>query len=138
MGSQTLECTLTTACNLACSYCHQGQPPPRVMSWAVLKAGIDRLLASEAEERTLALTGGEPLLEWPLVQRAIESAKGSSSNGKPVVISLTSNGFPLDQEKARFLVEHDVEIQISLDGVRGQARSPGLPGQRARDPGYRC
>ncbi len=97
------------------------------MSWAVLQGVIDRLLASEAEERTLALAGGEPVLEWPLVRRAIEYVRESLSNGKPPAISLTSNGLLLDQEKARFLVEHDVEVQISLDGVREahELRAPG-------------
>jgi len=97
------------------------------MSWTVLKAAIERLHVSAGEELTLALTGGEPLLEWPLVRRAIEYVHESSSNGKPVAISLTSNGLLLDQEKARFLVEHDVEVQISLDGIREahELRAPG-------------
>ncbi len=97
------------------------------MSWLVLEAAIDRLIASVAEDPTLALTGGEPLLEWPLVRRAIQYAQESSSNGKSLAISLTSNGLLLDQEKARFLAKHDVEVQISLDGIREahELRAPG-------------
>lgn len=97
------------------------------MSWTVLEGAIDRLLASEAEELTLALAGGEPFLEWPLVRRAIEYVRKSLSNGKPPAISLTSNGLLLDEQKARFLVEHDVEVQISLDGIREahELRAPG-------------
>ncbi|MEN8164269.1 MAG: radical SAM protein, partial [Acidobacteriota bacterium] len=127
MGLKALECTLTTACNLACTYCHQGDRHPRVMSWAVLKAGIDRLLASEVEERKLALTGGEPLMEWPLVRRAIEYAQEPPPDGQGLEVSLTSNGLVLDEQKARFLVDHDVEVQISLDGIREahELRAPG-------------
>lgn len=97
------------------------------MPWGVVKASIDRLAASEAEERTLALTGGEPLLEWPLVRRAIEYAQESSPKGKGLRVALTTNGLLLDEEKERFLVEHDVEVQISLDGVREahELRAPG-------------
>ncbi len=123
----SLECTLTTSCNLACSYCHQDRPQGRLMSWTVLQGVIDRLLASEAEELTLALGGGEPLLEWPLACQAIEYTQESSLNGKPPAISLTTNGLLLDQEKARFLVDHNVEVQISLDGIREahELRAPG-------------
>ncbi len=127
MNIETLETTLTTACNLACSYCHQGGPRPRSIPWDVLRISIDRLGASEADERTLALTGGEPLLEWPLVQRAVEYAQESSSGPKPLRVSLTTNGMLLDHEKTAFLVAHDVEVQISLDGIREahELRAPG-------------
>ncbi len=131
---KVLECTLTTACNLACIYCHQGEHQPRLMSWAVLKAGIDRLPVSEAEERTLALTGGEPLVEWSLVRRAIEYARGSTTNGKGLRIALTTNGLLLDDEKAQFLVAHDAEVQISLDGIKEahELRAPGTFGVLVR------
>lgn len=118
MSTERLECSLTTACNLACSYCHQREHMPRVIPWERLKFWIDRLLASKAEDRTLALTGGEPLVEWPLVCRAVEYAEGSSLIGNGLRVSLTTNGLLLDEEKARFLVDHDVEVQISLDGIR--------------------
>jgi len=97
------------------------------MPWELVRAVIDRLLASEAEERTLALSGGEPLLEWPLVRRVIECAQEWSPDGKGLKVALTSNGLLLDEGKTRFLVDHDVEVQISLDGVRKaqELRAPG-------------
>lgn len=88
------------------------------MAWETLKGWIERLLASEVDEPTLALTGGEPLLEWPLVQRAVEYARESSSGRKGLAISLTTNGLLLDEVMARFLASHDVEVQVSLDGIR--------------------
>ncbi len=97
------------------------------MPWAVLKAAIERLATSEAGDRTLALTGGEPLLEWPLVRRAIQYAQELSSNGKGLRLALTTNGLLLDDGKARFLADHDVDVQISFDGVREahEMRAPG-------------
>ncbi len=125
--SVTLECILTTACNLGCTYCHQGRHRLQAMPWEVLEQTIDRLLALDTEERTLALTGGEPLLEWPLVQRAVGSMQESSSSGKGLRLSLTTNGLLLDREKTRFFAAHDVETQISLDGIREahELRAPG-------------
>lgn len=124
---ETLEISLTTACNLACSYCHQREHFSRVMGWETLKSWIDRLLASGANECTLSLSGGEPLLEWPLVQRAVEYARASPLKGKGLTISLTTNGLALDERKVRFLVGHDVEIQVSLDGI-GEAHDLRAPG----------
>lgn len=97
------------------------------MSWEVLKSGIDRLLESEVDERRLALTGGEPLLAWPLLRRGVEYARGAILGGDDLRISVATNGLLLDREKARFLVFHDVGVQISLDGIREaqELRAPG-------------
>lgn len=93
----------------------------------MLRSWIDRLLASKAKERTLALTGGEPVVEWQLIHRAIEYARETPSDRKGPGISLTTNGMLLDDEKSEFLVAHDVEMQISIDGVREahELRAPG-------------
>lgn len=124
---ETLECILTTDCNLACTYCHQGEHRPRSMTWMTLKESIDRLLASEANDRTLALAGGEPLLQWSLARRAIEYAHEMPAGEKCIGVSLVTNGLVLDHEKSDFLAEQDVEIQVSVDGIREahELRAPG-------------
>ncbi len=126
---ESLECVLTTGCNLSCSYCHQGGPRPGFMPWEDLRRGIDRLLLSKGGKKTLAFTGGEALLAWPLIRRAVEYVSGAEPCG--IRFSLTTNGVLLDGEKLRFLVAHQFEVQLSLDGIR-EAQELRAPGTFAR------
>lgn len=121
----SLECVLTTGCNLSCSYCHQGGPRPGFIPWEDLRRGIDRLLLSKGGKKTLAFTGGEALLAWWLIRRAVEYVSGHEPCG--IAFSLTTNGVLLDAEKLRSLVAHHFEVQLSLDGIREaqELRAPG-------------
>ncbi len=124
---RVVECVLTTACHLDCSYCHQGRRRSREMSWPVLQRALERIEASGAREPVLALTGGEPLLCWSLVHRAVTTVRREIPGGEGWRISVTTNGLELDRRRIRFLAAHDVEVQISLDGVREahDLRAPG-------------
>ena len=124
---RSLECVLTTACNLNCSYCHQRKHAPATIRWAELRDGIDMLLVSKAEKKRMAFTGGEPLLAWPLIQRAVDYVLHAASGGRGFGFSLMSNGLLLDRTKLNFLVKHGIALQLSLDGIRQvqELRAPG-------------
>lgn len=108
---------LTARCNLACSYCWQSARSPARMSWPTLRAAVDHLLASRAAEIHLTFTGGEPLLERPLLRRAVARVERRRRPGQRILLELFTNGLLLDAEAATFLVAHDVAVQLSFDGV---------------------
>jgi uncharacterized protein len=61
--------------------------------------------------------GGEPLLRWDLLQRIIPYVrKREREEGKRILLSLTTNGTLLNEEKIQFLRHHRVQINVSLDG----------------------
>ncbi len=132
MSVRTITVILTARCNLSCTYCYQNRRQGRRMEWQTLRAAIELLLGSESPEVTLNFTGGEPLLEFPLLRRAVEYAESRSPPGKRVCFGLSTNGTLLDDERVSFLAEHCVRTQLSFDGVaaaqdrRAQASFPVL------------
>jgi sulfatase maturation enzyme AslB (radical SAM superfamily) len=114
---QSLDVILTAGCNLRCTYCYQNDKKSRRMDWETLRASVDLLLRSNNPQVDLLFIGGEPLLEFPLIQRAVEYVERSASPGKRVRFHLYTNGTLLKEEHAAFLAEHGFEMQLSFDGV---------------------
>jgi sulfatase maturation enzyme AslB (radical SAM superfamily) len=118
---------LTTGCNLRCAYCNQERERVRTMAPGVLDAAIRRLVSSRLDRPRLTLYGGEPLLAAPLVRRALDRTREWAPRQMKPDIRIVTNGTRLDEEIARLLVDRDVFITISHDGVR--------PAQDDRGPG---
>lgn len=85
------------------------------------------LLAGGAAEPELAFYGGEPLLELPLIRRAINYLEDRSPPGVTPRFRLTTNGTLLDARAVGFLAQHRVGTTISWDGIE--------PAQRLRGTG---
>lgn len=121
-GPQHLVLNITERCNLRCRYCsfsgvyddhrsHSNQ----VMSDAVLESALDFYSAFPGALKSIGFYGGEPLLELPLIRRAIGSARGRMPQ---VTFRLTTNATLLSDEVCRFLVQNDFRLTISIDGPR--------------------
>ena len=119
-GPQHLVLNITEQCNLRCRYCsfsgayedhrtHSG----RVMSDSVLEAALDFYDAFPGEQKSIGFYGGEPLLEMPLIRRAVESARRRMPGP---VFRLTTNATLLSAEVCRFLIDNDFRLTISIDG----------------------
>jgi radical SAM protein with 4Fe4S-binding SPASM domain len=126
---RSLEVVLTASCNLNCAYCFQNDRTDRSMSWGVLRSALDLLLYSDHPNPDLTFYGGEPLLELPLILRAVEYLEGK--NGAKIVLSVFTNGSLLDRGTMRLLARRGVDIQISFDGVEPaqELRAPGTYGR---------
>jgi uncharacterized protein len=117
---------LTHACNLRCAYCYAGIKSGRRMSWAVAKQAIDfcltdtirrARLTGQSPAAQLGFFGGEPLLEWPLLQRASGYAVAEAERlGIPLKKTVTTNLTLLDEPKAAWLKENGFYAGLSLDG----------------------
>ena len=76
---------LTHDCTLRCPYCYAGEKRRKAMPWEVAKAAIDRTIAWQLahypeKDYVLGFFGGEPLLEWDLLQRADAYAATAECN----------------------------------------------------------
>jgi sulfatase maturation enzyme AslB (radical SAM superfamily) len=112
-----LDVVLTAGCNLRCSYCYQNDKKPRRMDWDTLKASADLLLRSMRDEVKLLFIGGEPLLEFPLMQRAVEYIDEHRRPDQRVQFQVVTNGTLLRDEHVDFFSDHEFEVQLSFDGV---------------------
>jgi sulfatase maturation enzyme AslB (radical SAM superfamily) len=119
------EVVLTANCNLRCAYCYQNAKKPRSMSWDTLRGALDLLLLSSCPEVEVVFLGGEPLLEFLLIRRAVAYVEGRRSRKKVVRYSLSTNGSLLWAEQARFLDRHRIGVQLSFDGVAETQRLRG-------------
>jgi sulfatase maturation enzyme AslB (radical SAM superfamily) len=101
------------------------------MEWETLRASLDIVLRSDPPEVNVLFYGGEPLLELPLIQRAVAYAAEARPAGKRVRYLMSTNGMLLDEETAVFLARHRFETQLSFDGVP-EAQAVRGPGTFAR------
>jgi sulfatase maturation enzyme AslB (radical SAM superfamily) len=121
-----LALVLTGRCNLSCDYCYQKlQRTGTVMAWATARSAIDAALADQPQEVTVGLTGGEPLLEPLLVRRVVSYLRSRCPSGTGIEITLTTNGTLLDWNMVTFLRDHNVNLQISIDGGPAVQRHRG-------------
>ena len=72
MRVSTLYLLLTARCNLRCRYCYQNAKTDARLQWDAVRAGIDLLCENSLFPGTIMFSGGEPMLEFGLVRRAVE------------------------------------------------------------------
>ena len=120
---------VTDACNLKCEYCVFGElysgfdeRLSRNLSFENAKAVIDYLvvfwekqtLTTVKPPLSIGFFGGEPLMNFPLIERVVSYIK-SLSLSREITYSITSNCLLLDR-CMDFLAENDFYLLCSLDG----------------------
>jgi len=110
-------------CNMACEYCYAEEGtfgrPSELMSKDVMLKAIDFAFEHNKNGRELRISffGGEPMLNFGLIQEGVAYAKkkGAEQN-KKVRFSTTSNATLLDESKKEFLKREKFGLIFSLDG----------------------
>ncbi len=115
----------TLRCNFTCKYCYAFREPidktDKDMTPETMDKTIDFIHNTPEKVITIEFTGGEPLLRFDLVKRAIErSERLSKENGKDVKFALITNAAYLTEEIVDFFVEkkNTTSICLSLDGPK--------------------
>jgi len=117
---------VTEECNFRCSYCvFNGQLPNRrthsgrQMSWSVAKRAIDDFLehSTGVEERSITFYGGEPLLNFALIQRCFQYVKERATGATPS-FGMTTNGSLLKGDIADCVASENCNVNVSLDGPK--------------------
>ncbi len=125
-----LTLSVTEDCNFRCKYCvysdkynNTRNQSNKYMKSTTAKKAIDQYMSLLKEgERynplrspSIAFYGGEPLLNFKLIKTCVEYIE-EKYNNHSVDYILTTNGSLLDKAKAKWLVQHDFSIGVSLDG----------------------
>lgn len=118
---------LTQNCNFRCKYCiysedhnvRQRAHSTERMSWEVAKKAVDFLWTHSVDSKSVnvGFYGGEPLLEFPLIQRVVEYCE-ERFFGKGLTFTITTNGTLLSDEMIHYFQAHDISLMISLDGPK--------------------
>ncbi|MSP63172.1 MAG: His-Xaa-Ser system radical SAM maturase HxsB [Myxococcales bacterium] len=114
---------ITLRCDQICGYCHasrtnldsQGYDMDEVTARAV----VDRIFETTSPSITIEFQGGEPLVNWPILQLVVDYATQKNvTAGKALMFSLVTNLSLMTDEKAEYLLDHGVMICTSFDGPR--------------------
>jgi uncharacterized protein len=89
------------------------------MRWATLRSALDLILDSARDSIGISFSGGEPLLEFPMMRRAVEYVERARPASTLIRYSVSTNATLLTEEIAAFLEEHRFQTQLSLDGAAG-------------------
>lgn len=129
-GLLSLTLGITEDCNFRCKYCtfsdfyeYTRSHSNTYMNFFTAKKAIDYFFSLLFQGRrfhpvrkpTIGFYGGEPLLNFKLIKNCVKYIDESYPSFE-VSYGLTTNGSLLDEEKAKWLMEHDFSIAISLDG----------------------
>ncbi len=117
---------LTQQCNFRCSYCVycagdfelQRNHSSKRMSLETALNAVDFFAArcGNQQQPAIAFYGGEPLLEFPLIQKVVAYAE-KKLYGKKLTFAITTNASLLTPDIARFFSAHNFLTTISLDGT---------------------
>jgi uncharacterized protein len=111
--------SLTHNCNLACKYCYSGKTSKKDMSFATAQKIVDFVMkiALPGRRAEFSFFGGEPLLRFDLIEKIVGYIRAKESEtGKPVSLSVTSNGTLLRQPILEFFKKEAIDLCVSIDG----------------------
>jgi uncharacterized protein len=113
---------LAGGCNMGCSYCFEKDVPIYQKPNLMTMEKADEILGwffrhHEGTKAHVQLYGGEALLNWPVLQHALERLEVWAQENKIELTKyLITNGTLLDASRIHFLRSHSVTIQVSADG----------------------
>ena len=112
---------VTRRCNFRCLYCHASVVDPSRyeadMTLETARRTVDLIFSSPSPTLMIEFQGGEPLLNWPVVEFIARYARKKNEVHRKVLhFGLISNFSLLDDGKMDFLIEHGVSFCTSLDG----------------------
>lgn len=104
--------TLTGRCNFKCQYCYASEQEQVDMERETALSAVK--MAGESGERfLLQFSGGEPLLQFPLIREIVTFVEEHRLN---VQLQIQTNGALLTKDIGKWLFDHKVGIGISCDG----------------------
>jgi sulfatase maturation enzyme AslB (radical SAM superfamily) len=112
-----LALVLTPKCNLKCGYCFENSKTGQPMRWSTLRAALDVGMEHGERDLKILFTGGEPLLEYQLIRKAVFYVRDNQRRGSNARFTLLTNGMLLDDKKLKFLSASSCRLQLSFDGV---------------------
>ncbi|MEI8255198.1 MAG: radical SAM protein, partial [Deltaproteobacteria bacterium] len=131
---------VTLRCNETCVYCHASRAEMDAvhtdMTTEIADKAIALALQSTSPSITVEFQGGEPLVNYPIVQYVIEQiTERNKAVGKQLEFTMVTNLALMDEEKMRYLLDKRVQLCTSIDGPANlhdkQRKLPGLSAHKA-------
>ena len=131
----TILIELSEGCNLDCSYCLQDKHSKNSLDLETFKVAFENVLSKIDIAKCTGIEfnfyGGEPLLYFDRIKEIMLFLLYRRSNvffkKIPFTYTMPSNLLPLTKEKENFIIEHNINISFSYDGLN-QSNRPLLSG----------
>ena len=110
---------VTKLCNMACCYCYE-KDKTSTYTWEEIESLCYNIIKSNVNNQpySVEFLGGEPMLAFDYIKRAVELFKKSDPDNARYFI-ITSNGTIVNNDLIDFLLNNnDVVFAISLDGSK--------------------
>lgn len=109
-------------CNLKCAYCYgnEGEYGKRGrMSEDVMNAAFERFFAGGDGKHYVTFFGGEPLMNFPLMEKTAALADDYREQGKADIrLCIVTNGTLYNEKIDAFFRKHISDVTFSLDGPK--------------------
>lgn len=105
----------TNSCNLGCKYCFIGKLNNCIenMTDETLYKSIELFQKNTNNNKTILFYGGEPLMNFELLKKAVKYVKEKKYN---ITFSMVSNGTLINNEIIDFIKNNNIDLGISIDG----------------------
>lgn len=122
-----IELNVSHTCNMNCRYCYGeygsygGQE--MLMNVETSKMAIDFLIKNSGDNKELVISffGGEPLMNFNVIKQSVYySIEQCKKYNKEISFDLTTNGTLLSGEIMDFIIKHNINIVLSMDGEKGE------------------
>lgn len=112
---------VTQDCNMRCPYCYGdggGYGSSGPMSEETAFRSVDWLIEQAGDSNAVQITffGGEPLLNFPLVEKVVVYTRRAIGSSRSIDLVLTTNLSLLDDRILDFLVANKFKVLASFDG----------------------
>jgi uncharacterized protein len=110
---------ITQSCNLACKYCYISKHKSK-LDLSVAKRVVDYIYKNSVKNDNISIGffGGEPLLEFELMKElTFMIEKHPDFNQRKIEMQVTSNGTIFSRKLADFLIQHNIGLGVSCDGI---------------------
>ncbi len=112
---------LVQKCNLQCTYCYadHGQYYDTGVMKETTAIHVIRQLVEQGKYKKIIVCffGGEPLLNFPLIEAVVSYCeKLHRDSDISFRFEMTTNGTLLNRNLEKFIIEHEIHLQISIDG----------------------
>ncbi len=112
---------VTCRCNFHCKYCHASSSDQHDMkldmTWKVARKTVEKIFSSPSRQIKIEFQGGEPLLNWKMIQNIVEYAEILNRFSKRDLEFVICTNLTLATEDIlNYCKKHHIYISTSLDG----------------------